>query len=84
MTAPLVMTFANIDAAESALDWIGLDFGEADGRFEGDLFPEDSELLDDAIDDPDSPEPVRALAAALRDLLAGSPDGVSWVVTFGD
>ena len=82
MATPTVMTFATLDQAESALDWIGLDFGDADGGFEGELWPEDAELLEETIGDPDSPEPVRALALALRDLLAADQRGVTWRVSF--
>jgi hypothetical protein len=82
MAATTVMTFTTLDQAESALDWIGLDFGEAEGCFEGDILPEDVELLDEVIEDAEAPEPVRALAAALRDLLDANPGGASWAVAF--
>jgi hypothetical protein len=82
MAATTVMTFTTLDQAESALDWIGLDFGEAEGCFEGDLFPEDAELLDETIGDTDSPEAVRELATALQALLQANPAGASWRVAF--
>lgn len=62
------MTFATLDQAESALDWIGLDFADGDGCFEGELAAEDADLLDAVLEDPETPGPVRELAAALRDL----------------
>jgi hypothetical protein len=64
MTTPLA-TFETLDEAESALDWIGLDFGEGDAAFEGELGGDDRELLAAAIDDAETPAPVRALAQAL-------------------
>jgi hypothetical protein len=76
------MTFTTLDQAESALDWIGLDFGEAEGCFEGDLYPEDLELLEDVISDPDSPDAVRELAVSLNALLAGGVARAAWRVTF--
>ncbi len=82
MAVTTVMTFPTLDQAESALDWIGLNFADAENAFEGDILPEDSELLDEAIGDPDSPDAVRALAQALLTLLAGSPAGVAYRVTF--
>lgn len=84
-TPTLVMSFATLDEAESALDWIGLEFGEPDGAFEGVLTPDDAKLLDDVDDDPETPEPVRELAAALRRLLdAAGPDAqAAWRVDFG-
>ena len=85
MTAdpPVLATFPDLDAAESALDWIGVDFADGDAAFDGELEPDDADLLDDALADPDAPDEVRALAAALRDRLSGSPDGATWRVTFG-
>ena len=62
-------TFPSLDQAESALDWIGVEFTDGDGCFEGKLAPVDAELIDAVLADPDTPEPVRALATALRDLL---------------
>ena len=66
------MTFPNLDQAESALDWIGIEFADGDGCFEGALAAGDADLLDAALADPETPEPVRALASALRDLLTAA------------
>jgi hypothetical protein len=82
MAATTVMTFTTLDQAESALDWIGLDFGEAEGCFEGDLLPEDAELLAETIGDPDTPDAVRELATALNALLAERLAGAAWRVVF--
>ena len=80
---PLVMTFANLDEAESALDWLGVDFADVDGGFEGELTPDDRELLNEAIADPDTPDPVRSLARHLVERLASSADdGSAWRVAF--
>lgn len=76
---PVIMTFPTLDQAESALDWIGLDFEDAEGGFEGDLIPEDAELLAETLSDPETPLEVRALATQLRDLLARAvADGDEW------
>jgi hypothetical protein len=83
-TSTLVMSFASLDDAESALDWIGVDFVEADDAFEGVLTADDLELLDRVEADPDSPATVRDLAAALRHLLdPADPDGEpAWRVDY--
>jgi hypothetical protein len=65
----LVMSFPTLDEAESALDWIGVDFVDAEGGFNGELAADDRELLAAALDDPDTPDPVRDLARALLRLL---------------
>jgi hypothetical protein len=85
MTAdpPILATFADLDDAESALDWIGVDFVDGDDAFDGELDPDDAELLDGALADADAPDAVRALAAALRDRLVASPGAATWRVTFG-
>jgi hypothetical protein len=81
-----VTTFPTLDHAESALDWIALDFveGEADGQgwFEGELDEDAAERLDAAYADADTPPEVRALAAVLRERWRdpGAPRG--WRVTF--
>jgi hypothetical protein len=80
---PVVMSFPTLDQAESALDWIGLEFADAEGAFEGRLAPDDADLLDAAIADPDSPEAVRALASALREVALADP-GAAWRVAFAD
>jgi len=79
----LVMSFATLDEAESALDWIGVDFIDAGAGFRGELVADDLELLNEAQADDDAPEPVKALAAALRDRLAAAPGAATWRVTFG-
>ena len=81
---PPLMTFPTLDEAESALDWIGVDFADAAGGFEGELTDDDRELLEAAIGDPDSPGPVRVLAEALRGRLdaAAAGAGPSWRVAF--
>ncbi|HEY4753795.1 MAG TPA: hypothetical protein VIH37_10945 [Candidatus Limnocylindrales bacterium] len=79
----LVETFESLDEAESALDWIGVEFVESDGAFEGVLGPDDRDLLDEALGDPDSPPPVRTLALALAELLdVAGDDRVAWRVAF--
>lgn len=84
MTAdpPILATFPDLDAAESALDWIGVEFADGDGAFEGELEPDDAEVLDAALLDPDAPDEVRSLAAALRERLAGAPGAATWRVAF--
>jgi hypothetical protein len=78
-----VMSFASLDDAESALDWIGVDFTDADGGFEGELVADDRDLLAAAIEDHDAPPPVRELALALQRLLdADAASVVPWRVAF--
>ena len=77
-----IMTFPTLDEAESALDWIGVEFAEGDGWFGGDLIADDGELLDEALDDPEAPDEVRRLAKRMRNHLAAHPDGAAWRVTF--
>lgn len=77
------MTFPSLDQAESALDWIGVEFADGDTCFEGTLAADELQLLDAALADPDSPEPVRALAVALRDLVGrGHAPALAWRVAF--
>lgn len=87
----IVMTFPSLDQAESALDWIGLEFAEGDGCFDGELAAGDAKLLDEVLGDEQTPQPVRALAAALAaalaDLLGSVDDGddgvvLAWRVAF--
>ena len=78
-----IATFATLDDAESALDWIGVDFVERDATFEGVLDGDDRALLEAAIDDPDTPGPIRDLATALRGAWTASgtptmPFAVGW------
>lgn len=61
----VIATFPSLDDAESALDWIGIDFVEREGRFDGELDPDDRDLLQTALDAEDTPAPVRELARAL-------------------
>jgi hypothetical protein len=60
-----IATFPTLDDAESALDWIGVEFGEGDRAFEGELSGDDRDLLEAAVEDPETPGPVRDLARAL-------------------
>lgn len=80
----VVMSFVTLDEAESALDWIGLDFVEAGNGFEGRLTDDDRELLDEVLADPEAPGPVRELAARLGTLLdaSGRAGGAGWRVAF--
>ncbi len=81
-----VMTFRDIDSAESALDWIGIDFvegeGEAQGWFQGELDEVAAELLAIAIADAETPLPVRALAAVLKQRWDDEAAPRAWRVTF--
>jgi hypothetical protein len=85
---PTLATFPSLDQAESTLDWIGVDFTDGDGFFEGELAADDAELLAAALADPETPEPVRALAAVMRDRLAAAEDdptnagALDWRVVF--
>ena len=60
-----IARFPTLDDAESALDWIGIEFGEGDQAFEGELAGDDRDLLEAAIEDAETPGPVRDLARAL-------------------
>lgn len=82
-TPPTVMSFHDLDEAESALDWLGIDFVEGDAWFEGDLDDDAAELLEEAREADDTPDPVRALAGLLLEQWRdpGAPD--TWRVTFG-
>jgi hypothetical protein len=93
-TPDIVMTYPTLDQAESALDWIGLDFvegesegqGESDGGdggwFDGELDEDAAELLDAAYADDETPQAVRALAAILRERWRDAAAPRSWRVTF--
>lgn len=87
-TPDTVMTFPTLDQAESALDWIGLDFvegeGEAGGWFDGELDADAADLLDAVLADDETPPPVRALAGALRERWADAGAPRSWRVTFAE
>jgi hypothetical protein len=78
----VVMTFPTLDQAESALDWIGLDFTEGDGWFGGELDEDDVERLEAAYAADDTPQPVRALAAVLRERWRDAAAPRTWRVTF--
>ena len=86
-----VMTFPTLDQAESALDWIGLEFGEGGtgedgtgeaGWFDGVLDESAAELLAAAIEDDETPLPVRALATILRERWRDGAAPRAWRVTF--
>lgn len=78
----VVMTFPSLDQAESALDWIGLAFTEGEGWFRGELDEAEAELLDAAYAADDTPQPVRALAAVLRERWRDPEAPGDWQVTF--
>lgn len=78
-----VMTFPDLDEAESALDWLGLDFGEGETWFEGELDEDSVELLDTAYAADDTPPAVRALAAILRERWNDEAASNTWRVGFG-
>lgn len=81
-----VMTFADIDSAESALDWIGIDFvegeGDPEGWFTGELDEDAAELLEAALADGETPLQVRALAQILRERWNDEATPRAWRVTF--
>jgi hypothetical protein len=79
----VVSTFPDLDQAESALDWIGIDFTEGDAWFEGELDADAAELLDEAVAADDTPEAVRTLAAALRERWRDPAAPKTWRVGFG-
>ena len=83
---PVVMTFQDLDTAESALDWIGLEAAEGgddtSGWFEGELSDDDLEALDAAWAAADTPQAVKALAGVLRDLAGDGGERRAWRVTF--
>lgn len=85
-TPPIVMTFPDLDTAESALDWIGLAATEGgDGAmawFDGELDDDGAELLDAAWDDRDTPQAVRALAGVLREQWRDPAAPRAWRVTY--
>ena len=83
---PVVMTFPDLDTAESALDWIGIEADEGGdgttGWFEGELSDDDVEALDDAWASADTPQAVKALAGVLRDRAQDGRATRAWRVTF--
>jgi hypothetical protein len=86
-TAP-DMTFPDLDSAESALDWIGIDFVEGEGEdgaggwFTGELDEDAVDLLDAALEDAETPLAVRALAKTLRLRWDDGAAPRAWRVTF--
>lgn len=82
------MAFPDIDTAESALDWIGIDFVEGEGEdgaggwFTGELDAEAVELVDAALADAETPLAVRALAQLLRQRWNDEAAPRAWRVTF--
>jgi hypothetical protein len=80
---PTLMSFRDLDEAESALDWLGIDFIEGDAWFEGDLDADAAELLEAACEADDTPPPVRALAALMLDQWRDPRAPDAWRVTFG-
>jgi hypothetical protein len=85
---PPDMTFPDIDTAESALDWIGIDFVEGEGEgdtggwFTGELDADAVELIDAALADTETPLTVRALAQLLRQRWNDEAAPRAWRVTF--
>ncbi|HYO42760.1 MAG TPA: hypothetical protein VES19_06125 [Candidatus Limnocylindrales bacterium] len=79
-------TFPDLDTAESALDWIGLDCvegeGDAGGWFAGELDADAVDLLDAALADAGTPLPVRALAQVLRQRWNDEAAPRAWRVSF--
>jgi hypothetical protein len=82
-TPATVMTFPDLDEAESALDWLGLDFVEGETWFEGELVEDEADLLDEAYAADETPQPVRALAAVLRERWRDPAADKAWRVDFG-
>ena len=79
-----IATFPTLDDAESALDWIGVEFTDSDGSFAGELSGDDWELLGTAAADVEAPAPVRDLARAmLARWEADGTDSLPFEVAFG-
>ena len=82
----VVMTFPDLDTAESALDWIGLEVTEGGdgttGWFEGELSDDDLEALEEAWSAADTPQAVKALAGVLRERVGDDSSARAWRVTF--
>lgn len=77
-----VMTFADLDEAESALDWLGLEFSEGDAWFEGELDEDEVELLEEAGAAEDTPPAVAALAKLLHERWSDPAVSKGWRVGF--
>jgi hypothetical protein len=82
----IVMTFPTLDQAESALDWIGLEFVEGEdpggGWFAGELDEDAAERLAAISGDGDTPPEVQALAVILRQRWLDLAADRGWRVTF--
>jgi hypothetical protein len=78
-----VMTFADLDEAESALDWLGLEFSEGESWFEGELDEDEADLLDEAVAADDTPPAVATLATILRERWSDPAAPNTWRVAFG-
>ena len=78
-----VASFRGLDEAESALDWLGLEFREGDGWFEGTLDEDAAEALEAAVATEDTPGAVRDLAAVLLEQLRDAGATRTWRVEFG-
>jgi hypothetical protein len=80
------MTFPDLDTAESALDWIGLEATEGGdgtaGWFEGELDEDATERIDEALAAADTPHEVRALAAVLRERARVADAPRAWRVSY--
>jgi hypothetical protein len=81
-TPPIVMRFRTLDEAEGALDWIGLEFAEGDGWFEGELDEDSVERLEAMVAEADSPLEVRGLAALLLAQWRDATAPRDWRVAF--
>jgi hypothetical protein len=84
--SPIAMAFPDLDTAESALDWIGLQATEGGDEttawFEGELDDDAADLLEAAYTDRDAPGEVRALAAVLREQWLDDAAATGWRITF--
>jgi hypothetical protein len=78
-----VMTFADLDEAESALDWLGVDFSEGATWFEGDLDEDEAGLLAEALAADDTPPVVRTLGSVLLERWQDPVAPRTWRVDFG-
>jgi hypothetical protein len=79
-----IASFPTLDDAESALDWIGVDFAEGEGAFVGELSGDDWELLGTTAADIEAPGPVRDLARAmLARWEADGGDSLPFAVDYG-
>lgn len=79
---PTITSFPSLDEAEGALDWIGLEFSEGEGWFEGELDEDAAEQLEATVNDKDAPIEVRSLAAALLARWRDDDAPRAWRVAF--